>query len=185
MREKLGNIKQLQDLLFGEQTKEYNRKFDLYHDRLNRLESNHRRAQIFFDNRLKELESKLLARIDSAVNFLQNKIERLNHVYDEESQKVKADLELISQQTRNSINDLQENIKAYNADLEAEIAKVRSDSNQDIELLKRQIKQQLDSSLSELATGKLSRNDLAEILSELSLQLKEPNLNAKTNPKSD
>ena len=64
IRQKLGNITQLQELLFGEQTREINQKFDSYGDRLSHLESNYQKLQLVLDERFEELENKLVQQIN-------------------------------------------------------------------------------------------------------------------------
>ena len=177
MREKLGNIKQLQELLFGEQIKEYNQKFDSYYDKINHLESNYQQSQLVLDKRLKELEDKLVAQITLAANALEKKIQYLNLTSKEEHQQIKQDLDFVSQQTRNSIDYLQDSIKIQNSNLKSEINQTKIDLGGEIGLLKQQITDKLNSSLSDLSKGKVSRSDLAEVLFELCLKLKEPNIN--------
>ncbi len=185
MREKLGNVKQLQELLFGEQIKEYNQKFDSYYDRINYIESNYKNSQVVLGERLKELEKRLTAQIDLAINSLEKKIQYLNLTSKEEGQQIKQNLDLISQQTRNSIDYLQDSIKNQNNNLKSEIAQTKTALDGEIGLLKQQITDKLNSSLSELSTGKVSRSDLAEVLFELCLKLKDPDISFETPEKEE
>lgn len=177
IRQKLGNITQLQELLFGEQTREYDRKLDLYQTRLNRLESDLQESQLVIDERLKELESKLIERINSVANSLEKKIQYFNTNNKKERQQVKTDLELVTQQTSDNIDYLQDSINTQNSNLKVEITQSKVALDKEMRLLKQQITQKLNSSLSELSAGKVSRSDLAEVLFEICLKLKEPNTN--------
>ena len=49
IRKRLGNITQLQELLFGEQIDEYNFKLEQYQQKLNQLEANTQRSQLVID----------------------------------------------------------------------------------------------------------------------------------------
>ena len=57
MRKRLGNITQLQDILFGEQVEEYNRKLAEFDRRLIDLDSNQKKMQLLFEERLTQLEN--------------------------------------------------------------------------------------------------------------------------------
>lgn len=177
IRQKLGNIKQLQELLFGEQTREFNQKFDSYCDRLNHLESNYQKLELVLDERFAALEDKIVQQLNLATNSLEKKIQYLNSTSKEERLKIKEDLNFISRQASDRIDYLQESFKKQNNNLRTEINQSKTALDEEISLLKQQITDKLNSSLAELSTGKVSRNDLAEVLFELCLKLKETNTN--------
>ena len=77
IRKRLGNINQLQELLFGEQIDEYNLKLKQYDQKLNQLEANNQRFQLVIDERITQLENRLLQRINSVANSLEKKIKYL------------------------------------------------------------------------------------------------------------
>ena len=172
IRQKLGNIKQLQELLFGEKTKEYDRQINSLQARLDRLESDRHQSQSIIDERLEQLENKLIERINSVSNSLEQKIQYFNTDNKKEQQQIKTDLELVAKQTRDSIDYLQDSIKTQNSNFEAEITQSKVVLNEEMRLVKQQITEKLNSSLSKLSTGKVSRSDLAEVLFEISLKLK-------------
>ena len=172
IRQKLGNITQLQELLFGEQTREYDRKLDLYRARLDRLESDCLKSQLSIDKRFKELESKLIERINSATNSLEKKIQYFNTNNKEEQKQIKTNLELVAQQTHDSIDYFQDSIKTQNNNFQAEIIQSKVALDEEMCLLKQQITEKLNNSLSELSSEQVSRSDLAEVLFEICLKLK-------------
>jgi len=185
IRKKLGNITQLQDLLFGEQTKEYNQRLDSYSQRLDRLEEDYKKSQLLLDERLEQLEDKLADQISLAINSLEKKIQYLNINHKEEQQKIKQDINSCSQQIDRDTNYIRDSIKTQSKNLKIEIAESKTALNQEIILLKKQINNKLDSSLTELSQGKISRNDLAEVLFELCLKLKEPNSDSEIVPREE
>ena len=172
IRQKLGNITQLQELLFGEQTREYDRKLDLYRARLDRLESDCLKSQLSIDKRFKELENKLIERINSATNSLEKKIQYFNTNNKEEQKQIKTNLELVAQQTHDSIDYFQDSIKTQNNNFQAEIIQSKVALDEEMCLLKQQITEKLNNSLSELSSEQVSRSDLAEVLFEICLKLK-------------
>ena len=177
IRQRLGNITQLQELLFGEQTREYDRKLDLYQTRLDRLESDCRKSQIVINERLEELESKLIEQINSVANSLEKKIQYFNTNNKKEREPIQTNLELVAQQTRDSIDYLQKSIKTQNNNFQAEITQSKVALDEEMRILKQQITEKLNYSLSELSTKKISHSDLAEVLFEICLKLKESDNN--------
>lgn len=175
LREKLGNVSQLQELLFGEQTREYNQKLNSYCDRLDQLESNYQKLQLVMDERFKEFESKLVQQITLANNSLEKKVQYLNSSNKKDQEKIKEDLRFFSQQSSDNIDYLKESIRTQNINLKAEITQSKIAVDREIGLLKQQITDKLNSSLEELSTGKVSRDDLSEVLFELCLKLRQPN----------
>jgi hypothetical protein len=179
IRKRLGNITQLQELLFGEQIKAYNQKLDLHQQQLERLEGNYHELQLVMEERLAQLENQLTQQINLLTNSLEKKVQYLNLANQEEQQKTKKKLDSVFQQAEDNINYFQDSIKTQNSNFKTEIATSKIALEQEIRLLKQQITDKLDSSLSTLSTSKISRHDLAEILFELCLKLKEPNLDSQ------
>ena len=180
MRKKLGNITQLKELLFGEEIKEYNQKFDLYSQKLEDLATKNREFKLSVNERLQELENKLLEQINVVNNSLEKKIKYLDITTNEERQKIKGNLNNLSKQTHESISFLQNNIKNQNSNLKTEIVQSKTELDREMQQLKQHINDRLDSSFTELSTGKVSRSDLAEVLFELCLKLREPNAHLPT-----
>lgn len=176
MRKKLGNISQLQDLLFGDQIEKFNHQLAEYNQRQNNLETSHQKLQASIDQRLNQLETKLSQQINGVANSLDKKIQYVNITTQQNQQATKQDLYNLSEQTHRELEELRNNLKAQNHNFKTELTQAKFTWDRDLELLKKQIRQKLDSQLTELATGKVSRSDLAEVLFELCLKLREPDV---------
>ena len=174
MRKRLGNITQLQDLLFGDRAKEYDRKLKQYERRINFLEENSQKLESSLMEGLEELETKLTHQINLVANSLEKKVRYLDLVNKEERQKTKQEIDRITQQASDNLSYLQDNIKNQNNNLKTEINAAKTELEREIKSIRQQINNKLDSSLAELSTGKVSRSDLAEVLFELCLKLKDP-----------
>ncbi|MEM7590549.1 MAG: hypothetical protein AAF383_03330 [Cyanobacteria bacterium P01_A01_bin.83] len=172
IRKRLGNITQLQELLFGEQIDEYNHKFLRYNQKLDQLEANTQRFQLVIDERISQLESRLLQKINSVSNSSEKKIKYLNLSIHEKHHQFQKELDAISQQSSDNIDFLQNNLNANTNSLKGEITQTKSAIERDIQLLKQQVLEKLESNLSDLSTNKVSRADLSEVLFELCLKLK-------------
>jgi hypothetical protein len=179
IRKRLGNITQLQELLFGEQIKTSNQKLDLHQQQLEQLETNYQELQLFVEDRLVQLEKKLMQQINLTTGSLAKKVQHLNFTHQSEQQETKKKLDIIYRQVENNLNYLQNSMKTQNNNLKTEIATSKTSLEQEIRQLKQQITDKIDSSLSALSISKVSRHDLAEILLELYLKLKDSNLDSQ------
>lgn len=175
IRKRLGNITQLQELLFGEQIDEYNFKLEQHQQKLNQLEANTQRFQLVIDERLAQLETRLLQKVNSVANSLEKKIKYLNLSIHEKHQQLQQELNHVSQHSSDNIDFLQNSLNANTNSLKGEITQTKSVVDRDLQLLKQQVLEKLESNLSELSHDKVSRTDLAEVLFELCLKLKETN----------
>ncbi|MEM8674052.1 MAG: hypothetical protein AAGF83_09305 [Cyanobacteria bacterium P01_G01_bin.67] len=172
IRKRLGNINQLQELLFGEQIDEYNLKLKQYDQKLNQLEANNQRFQLVIDERITQLENRLLQRINSVANSLEKKIKYLNLSIHEKHNTLQEELDIVSEQSCENLDFLQNSLNANTNSLKGEITQTKSALDRDMQLLKQQVWEKLESNLSELSSNKVSRTDLAEVLFELCLKLK-------------
>ena len=177
MRQRLGNIDQLQELLFGEQIDEYDRKLEEHNQRLNRLETNTAKFQSTITERIEQLENKLLERIDSVANSSETKIKYVNLKTQEEQQKIQQQLNSVSQHSYKNIDFLQDSLNTNVNNLKSEIVRSKSALDRDLQLLKDQIADKLEYNLDKLSNNKVSRDDLAEVLFELCLKLKRSDIN--------
>jgi len=174
IRQKLGNISQLQDLLFGEEMAEFNQKFREHTQTIHDLEARQEKFQLSIEERINQLENQLTLKIDSVGKTLEKKLKYLKFTTQDLQDKLQQDLNSVSQYSYKSIDSLQNNLKIQANDLRTEITQSKASSDRDLKLLKQQVMERLESSLTQLSTGKVSRSDLAEVLFELCLKLKEP-----------
>jgi len=185
MRKRLSNITQLQELLFGEKIDEYNHKLEQHSQKIDYLEANCQKFQLVTEERLTQLENKLNNRINSVANTLDKKIQYLNISNQKEQKKIQQELASLSQKSGNNIDFLQNSLNANTNNLKTEITQVKSALDRDMQLLKQQVFEKLKSNLLELSSNKISRGDLAEVLFEISLQLKESDVDLTLPPSEE
>lgn len=177
MRQKLGNISQLQDLLFGEQIEQYDRKLTEHARKISQIELKQTEFQLAVKKRLEKLEIQLTHKLDTINNTLEKKLKYIEVSTKEEQAKIQQDLNTISQYSYENIDFLQNNLNTQTNNLKTEIAQSKVAIDRDLQLLKQQVTDKLQTSLAKLSTGKVSRNDLADLLFELCLKVKEPDTN--------
>lgn len=177
MRQRLGNISQLQELLFGEQIDKYNQKLEEYNQRLDRLETNTAEFRSTITKRIEQLENKLFERIDSVANSSETKIKYVNLKTQEEQRKIQQQLNSVSQHSYKNIDFLQDSLNNNVNNLRSEIVQSKSALDRDLQQLKEQIAEKLEHNLAKLSNNKVSREDLSEVLFELCLKLKRSDVN--------
>ncbi len=179
IRQRLGNITQLQELLFGEQIKEYEHKLEQYEQRINQLEFNHQEFKTAIEKQIKELENKLISQIDSTTTAWEKKIQYFYNAAQREQSKTKQELNTLTQHSYRNTDLLQDSMNAYNNSLKSEIIQSKSEIEQTLRLFKQQILEKLELDLFKLSSAKVSRSDLAEVLFDICVQLKETEASSK------
>ena len=185
LRQRLGNISQLQDLLFGEQIEQYNYQLEQQEHRIKQLETSAQQFTLDTEEQLQQLETKLLHRIDSIANSFEKKLKYLNFKSQEKHQEIKHELDTLSKNSYETLDFLQTSLNTNTTSLKAEINQAKSAVDRDLQLLKQQIIEKIEFNLSKLSEDKVSRTDLAEVLFEMCLKLKgtdvDPELPEETN----
>ena len=172
LRERLGNVSQLRDILLGDKIEEYEASFAQNSQRLDSLESSLIKFQSEVHDRLSKMQDSLSREINAAVDSLEKKITYLSLTTHEETNKLKQEIEAKSSNAFQSIDTLQNKLRSETSYLKDELFQTRNTLGEDLQNLKQQVLEKLESNLSELTENKVSRIDLAEILFELCLKVK-------------
>jgi uncharacterized phage infection (PIP) family protein YhgE len=172
MRERLGNIDQIRDLLFGHKVREYEQRFEGCEERLQKLESEVSNFQSEMRDRVTQVQENLSAEIRSAVDSLEKKLKYLSLTTHEETSKLQQEIILVEQKNSQQINSLQKTITEKTSSLKEELSQTRDQLEDEVQTLKNQVFAELNKELSNLKEGKVSRVDLAEILFEICLKIK-------------
>ncbi len=172
MRSRLGNITQLQELLFGDKIKEYNYKFEQNQKHIQKLEADINKLRLNLENNLKQLEISLNHKIDFAVDSLEKKLKYLSLTTQNETSKLKQEVKNISKTSYDSLDSIQENLNSQTGNLKTELVKTKGVIDKDIQTLRRKLLEKIEKNFSEVSDKKVSRSDLAEILFELCLKVK-------------
>jgi phage host-nuclease inhibitor protein Gam len=180
IRKKLGNITQLQELLFGDKIDEYNFKLDQYNQRLDTLEANLQKSQRTIEASIAQSEQKLFEQINSVVNALEKSSQDQILKIQAEQHKLQQRLDKIAQYSNEHLDFLHQSLDTKTNSLKTEIIQTKYTLNQDLNSVKQEILAKLEDNLAELTAKKISRADLAEVLFELSLKLKRTDADLNT-----
>ena len=172
MRERLGNVDQIRDLLFGQILREYQERFENGEQRLNRVELELAQFQTEIRDRLTHLQSDLATEIHSAVDSLEKKLRYFSLTTQEETSNLKQEMKAVDQRNSGNIDSLYDNVEAKTNAFQDELARTRQTLQEDVQALRKQVFKELEQGLGSLKDGKISRTELAEFLFELCFKVK-------------
>ncbi len=165
MRERLGNIDQIRDIIFGSQLRDYNNRFE-------KIESDLSLLQEDIQTRIEQLKTVLTTEIKSSVDNLDKKIKTLSLNSQEESTDLRQQLDRLNRKFSSSIEALDEALDNQTNALRDELGETRDKLQDEVRTLKNHVLEELDRRFSLLMDEKTSRDDFAEILFELGMRLK-------------
>ena len=108
MRERLGNLDQIRELLFGQKIRDYDLFTEQCNHRLNRLESDFSAFQSEIRNQLVEVQDALTEEIHAAIDSLEKKLQYLNLTSQENLGTLQTQLDYDSGEALKKINALQQ-----------------------------------------------------------------------------
>ncbi|MBE9095084.1 hypothetical protein [Tychonema sp. LEGE 07203] len=165
MRERLGNIDQIRDIIFGAQLREYDNRFDKIDSELSMMQQD-------VQTRIEQIKAVLSAEIKVAVDSLEKKVKSLTSNTQEESADLRQQIDRVNRKFSSSIESLDEAIDNQTSSIRDELSQTRERLSEETRTLKTQVFEELDRRFSMLRDVKVSRDDMAEILFELGMRLK-------------
>ena len=165
IRERLGNIDQIRDIIFGAHLREYT-------SRLDKAESDISAMQQDVRDRLGDLKSVLANELRAAVESIDKRLKSISASTQEESADLRQQFERINRKFTSSIETLDETVESQRMALREELAQTRDSLQNDNRELRSLVFEELDRHFSILREDKLSKDDMAELLFELGMRLK-------------
>lgn len=165
MRERLGNIDQIRDIIFGAQLREYDNRFD-------RIESDISLLQQDIQTRLEQVKSVLTTELRAAFDSFEKKLKSINSTVQEDTTDIRQQIDRVNRKFSSSIEALDEAIDNQTGAIRDDFSQSRDQLQEDIRSLRTQVFEELDRRFSVLREVKVSRDDMAEILFELGMRLK-------------
>jgi exonuclease VII large subunit len=165
MRERLGNIDQIRDIIFGAQLREYDNRFDKIDADLSMLQQD---MQV----RIEQVKTVLSTEMRAAIDSFDKKVKSITLNTQEETADLRQQIDRINRKFSSSIEALDEAIDSQTSSLRDDLSKTREQLSEETRTLKTQVFEELDRRFSMLRDVKVSRDDMAEILFELGMRLK-------------
>jgi predicted nuclease of restriction endonuclease-like RecB superfamily len=164
VREKLGNIDQIRDIIFGAQMREYDA-------RLEQMRSDMGKHQQEVGDRLDHLKTNLTSEIKSGFESLEKKLKTFNTNHAEEAADLRQQIERLNRKLSSSVEDLDTALEEKTKAIKTELTEVRDQYQGEILMLRDMILAELEDRSKQLQAGKVSRFDMAEALFEMGLRL--------------
>ncbi|CAN1212744.1 Chromosome partition protein Smc [Tumidithrix helvetica PCC 7403] len=165
IRERLGNIDQIRDIIFGAHLREYT-------SRLDKLESDLGTMQQEVRDRINEVKNVLSIELKSAVDSIDKRLKVISSATQEESADLRQQIDRVNRKFTNGIEALDEAVETQKNALREELTDTRDRLQEDIRELRAHVFEELDRHFSMLKEVKVSKDDMAEILFELGMRLK-------------
>jgi hypothetical protein len=165
LRERLGNIDQIRDIIFGAQLRDYD-------SRLDKVESDLLLLQQEMRDRLEQLRSSFSTEFKTAVEGLEKKVKSLGLTTQEESVELRLQVDRLNRRFTGGIQTLDETLDSQTTALRGELSQTKVQLQADVMQLRDLVLEELDKRFSQLSDTKVSREDVAETLFALGMRLK-------------
>jgi archaellum component FlaC len=163
--DKLGNIDQIRDIIFGAQLRDYNTRFDKLETDL----GNFRQELI---DRIQEVKATNIAELRSAVDIVDKRIKALQLTGEEERNDLRQIIDRTHRKSSSNFEKLSEDLEATTGLLRDNLSETKAKLQEDTRNLRNYVQEELERRLSAIGNIKVSRDDMAEILFELGMRLK-------------
>lgn len=164
------NVDKIRDILFGNQMRDFDHKFNQLEERLNSD-----LAAIRKENTL-QIES-LQSFIEGEIDILSNKLagEEKNRI--EEQDDLQGELKKSGKHLDTKISDLGKSLDNKSRDINQKILKQSQDFNAELNAQMEQTRKRMDTHKKELSSSKVDKSILAEMLNSVALKInaEEPN----------
>ena len=165
MRDRLGNIDQIRDIIIGSQLREFNARFGKIETDVSLMEQEMR-------DRLEEVRTTLLGEIKFAAEAIDKKLKGAIASTQEEQLELRQQIDRSSKKFSTSIENLDKDIDTQTDSIRTQMTQSIGKLQEDVHTLRTQVFEQLDLRFATLTGVKVSRDDMAEILFELGMRLK-------------
>lgn len=159
-----GNVDKIRDILFGNQMREFDRKFAQLEDRIASDLATMRQENT---QRIESLQSF----VESEVDILSNKIASEEKIRIEQLDELDADLKKSVKQIEQKLAELSKSLEKSSRDTNQKMLKQSQDHSAELSKQIEQSRKRMDGYREELTVGKVDRIALAEMLNGLAMQL--------------
>lgn len=165
MRERLGNIDQIRDIIFGAQLREYD-------SRIDKIESNLTLIQQEMRDRIEQTKTVYLTELRAAVDSLEKKLKSLNITVQNDNAEIRQTVDIVNKKLSGNLESLDHNLEKQTNNLHNEISETREKLQEEVRSLRAYLFEELERRFSMVNDSKVAKDDIADVLFELGLRLK-------------
>ncbi len=172
MRDRLGNIEQIRDLLFGNTIREYEKRFQQCEQNIDKLTRDFSLFETETRDHLDQLQDSLTTEIRSMVSSLDKKLKYSSMTTQEQINQLEKELDSTAKNNSRSIESFNQNITGQTDLLRNDLAQSKDKLEKAMESLREELFEMIQNELVNLKDNKVSRTDLSDILFELCVKIK-------------
>jgi ElaB/YqjD/DUF883 family membrane-anchored ribosome-binding protein len=165
VRDRLGNIDQIRDIIFGAQLRDYD-------NRLMQIESDFVVLQQDVRDRVEQMRTSLTNEFKLAVDAIEKKLKVVNTNAQEEASELRQQIDRLQRKLAGNVQTLDECLDTQVNALRNDLNSARDAMQTDVNALRDIVLEELDRRSSQLQGNKVSKDDMAEVLFELGMRLK-------------
>lgn len=178
LKDRLGNIEQIRDILFGEKIQSYENRFQI-------LESNLANFQKEVKKQLKDIRESLSIDLQTSVSSIEKKLQYLSAAADDEIADLRQDLDSTNQKLSTQIISLNSALESQSKSIRVEISHTKESFHNEISNLHKALIEELEKDHTELLEAKASKDEIAELFFELCMKLKGKTYISESEPDRD
>ena len=165
LRERLGNIDQIREILFGSQLRDYS-------NRLEQVETNLMVLQRELRDRTEEIKQVFSTEVQAALEGMEKKLKNISVKDEEDKIEIRENIDRLSKRLSSNVANLDEAIDQQTTSLRNDLLASREKLQEDLLTLRAQLFEDLEKHFSKLTQSKVAREDMAEMFFEFGLRLK-------------
>lgn len=165
VRERLGNIDQIRDIIFGTQIRDYDNRFS-------KLEKDISLIQQEMRAQFEQLKTNFSAELKAANEIIDKKLKTLSLTTQEEAADFRQQFDRLNRRFSSSFQTLDEELDTQTNSIREELFQTKGKLQDDIAGLRDLVLQELEERFGALAQDKVSKEDIAETLFALGMRIK-------------
>ncbi|MEM9926032.1 MAG: hypothetical protein AAF915_20155 [Cyanobacteria bacterium P01_D01_bin.50] len=166
VRERLGNIDQIRDIIFGAQLREYETRFG-------KLESDISLLQQEMRFNVEQLKVSFAAELKAGFENLEKKLKLFNLNHEEEGADLRQQVDRLNRKFSSCVQSLDEELETQTKSIREDVTKTKVQLEEDVLALRDVVLEEIERRFSNLRQSKVSKDDMAETLFALGMRLKE------------
>jgi len=165
LRERLGNIDQIRDIIFGAHLREFTARFERLEATLSDLHQEMR-------DRDEDLREYFAGELKTAFETLDKKVKQVGSTAQDDCADMRMQLDRTTKKVTAGLQELDEEMEVLRTTTREEVGQLRLKLDDELKELKESFFEELNRQFSQLREVKVSRDDMAELLFELGMRLK-------------
>ncbi|MGD1875817.1 MAG: hypothetical protein ACFB02_22585 [Mastigocoleus sp.] len=166
VRERLGNIDQIRDIIFGAQIREYETRFG-------KLESDISLLQQEMRSHIEQLKVSFAAELKNCFESLEKKLNLYNLNNEEETADLRLSVDRLNRKFSSSVQSLDRELDSQTKSIREDVSQTKVQLEEEVLALRDLVLEEIERRFSNLRQSKVSKDDMAETLFALGMQLKE------------